>query len=67
MAYTQADLDRLKEAYIQEARSVTFADGREVKFESKEALLSVINYVKADLGLDAGRQRIRMKMEKGVE
>ena len=49
MAYTQADVDRLKSIRAQGAKSVTFSDGRRVEYNSPEELDLVIAQAEASL------------------
>ena len=49
MAWTQADLDALKEAYATGTLRVRLPDGREVSYPSGDDLLRRIRIVEADL------------------
>lgn len=64
--YTAADLATIDRAISQNVREVTFADGRNVVFSTFEELVNRRNFIARQLGEEAGRQRLRMKFEKGV-
>ena len=49
MAWTQADLDALKEAYATGTLLVRMPDGREVRYPTGDDLLRRIRTVEADL------------------
>ena len=49
MAWTQADLDALKEAYATGTLLVRMPDGREVRYPTGDDLLRRIRIVEADL------------------
>ena len=49
MAWTQADLDALKEAYATGTLLVRMPDGREVRYPSGDDLLRRIRVVEVDL------------------
>ena len=56
MAWTQADLDALKEAYATGTLLVRMPDGREVSYPSGDDLLRRIRVVEADLVAAAAGQ-----------
>lgn len=64
--FTQDDLARLDEAISQNVREVQYADGRRVHFSSWEDLIKRRNFVARQVGENAGRQRMRTKVTKGV-
>ena len=56
MAWTQADLDALKEAYATGTLLVRMPDGREVRYPSGDDLLRRIRIIEADLVAAAAGQ-----------
>lgn len=52
ITFTQADLDNLKEALVSGASSVTIGD-RTVTFRTKQELIDLIGFVKAQLNGEA--------------
>lgn len=65
-SFTQTDLDRLERAIAQGVRAVTFEDGRQIQFSTFEEMVSRWQFIAKELGLDAGRQRILTRFQKGV-
>ncbi len=53
MAWTQADLDALKEAYATGTLLVRMPDGREVRYPTGDDLLRRVRTVEADLAAAA--------------
>jgi hypothetical protein len=49
VAYTQADLDRLRAIRASGAKSVTFSDGRAVVYNTPAELDAAISLIEADL------------------
>ena len=56
MAWTQGDLDALKEAYATGTLLVRMPDGREVRYPSGDDLLRRIRTVEADLAAASAGQ-----------
>ena len=56
MAWTQGDLDALKEAYASGTLLVRMPDGREVRYPSGDDLLRRIRIVEAELAAASARQ-----------
>lgn len=48
MAFTQADIDRLKEAIATGARKVRYADGRETEFRSLQEMKDTLAMMESD-------------------
>jgi phage baseplate assembly protein gpV len=58
MAWTQADLDRVDAAIANgNVKSVTYADGRAVQYESRAELLAVRREIRAELLASASQAR----------
>lgn len=53
MAYTQADLDKVRAAITSGLRSVTFADGRRTEYQSLDQLLAAEKVIDAALKMQA--------------
>lgn len=49
MAYTQADLDKVRTAIASGVRSVTFADGRRTEYHSLDQLLAAEKVIAAQV------------------
>ena len=49
MAWSQADLDTLKQAIAIGAKSVRFADGRETEYRSLAEMLRTVDLITAEL------------------
>lgn len=64
-AYTQADLDSLKQAVLRQELSVSL-QGRTVTFDSFESLMKRIEFVRRDLEGQSGRTRLLSEFSKGV-
>lgn len=60
MAYTQSDLDDLREAYAQGVLVVRFADGRTTTFASGDDLRRRIHDVQAELSAQTGKRAPRI-------
>lgn len=65
-AFSQADLDRLNRAIASGALSVSYDDGRNVRFRSMDELLLARDLVLRDLGQQAPLRKV-MAHDKGVE
>jgi hypothetical protein len=55
MAWTQADIDRLKEAIATGARKVRYADGRETEFRSLKEMWDTLARMESEA---SGQQRV---------
>jgi hypothetical protein len=64
---TQTDLERLERALAQGNKSVTFADGRRVDFQSFDELIRRIQYVRQSLGQQDAESRRLAEYTKGVK
>jgi hypothetical protein len=53
MAYTQADLDKVRAAITSGVRSVSFADGRKTEYQSLDQLLAAEKVIAAELRMQA--------------
>lgn len=67
MSYTQTDLDKLEAILANGTRSVTFSDGRRQEYESTEAIMKAIEYVRKQVKTDTGRTTMLAKFSKGVD
>ncbi len=55
-SWTQEDLERVQEALASGERSVTFADGRKIEYQTAADLMKVRNQIRAELAAgDPGR------------
>jgi multidrug resistance efflux pump len=54
MALTQADADAIKKAIASGVRSVTFADGRAVQYQSVDEMKQALALANADIAAAAG-------------
>ena len=60
MAYTDADLTTIRGHIASGVMKVRFADGREVTYQSTEALMAAERVIASQLGVAAGVRRKRM-------
>lgn len=65
-SFTAEDITRMERAITNATRSVTFSDGRRIDFSTFEEMVNRLNFMKQELGLEGGRQRLLAKFRKGV-
>ena len=53
MAYTQADLDKVRSAIASGIRSITFADGRRTEYQSLDQMLAAEKVIDAAIRMQA--------------
>lgn len=56
MAFTQAELDALRQAYARGITRVTY-DGKTTEYDSGEALLARIKFIQGEMAKAAGKPR----------
>ncbi len=67
MAFTQAQLTALEEAYASGALEVRDSSGRTVRYESREAMRARIDELRAELGISrAGLKIVPVTYDRGV-
>lgn len=67
MAFTQAQLTALEEAYASGALEVRDISGRVVRYESREALKARLDEMRAELGVARSGMKItQVSYDKGV-
>lgn len=64
--FTEEDERRLAKAITQGVLEVEFADSRRIRFSTFEELVSRWTFVRQQLGLEAGRERLVSEFKKGV-
>ncbi len=70
MAWTQADVDKLKHAIATSARSVTYADNTQVVYRDLDEMWQVLGRMQGEVGRANGVKRVRrilLNSVKGVD
>lgn len=68
MAYTQADIDAIKRAIASSTDTVTFSDGRSVRYKSNKDMMDALALAQREVAAADGRRpvrRIRVITDKG--